>query len=83
VILLGPLPTPAVAMLTKSLRADMGVMISASHNPYQDNGIKLFGPDGRKLSDDLETQIEAGTWYDGETSPRTASWCLETVPWHG
>jgi phosphoglucosamine mutase len=59
VILLGPLPTPAVAMLTKSLRADMGVMISASHNPYQDNGIKLFGPDGGKLSDDFEQQIEA------------------------
>jgi phosphoglucosamine mutase len=58
VILLGPLPTPAVSMLTKSLRADMGVMISASHNPYQDNGIKLFGPDGGKLSDELETQIE-------------------------
>lgn len=58
VILLGPLPTPAVSMLTKSLRADMGVMISASHNPYQDNGIKLFGPDGGKLSDDLELQIE-------------------------
>jgi phosphoglucosamine mutase len=59
VFLLGPLPTPAVAMLTKSLRADMGVMLSASHNPYQDNGIKLFGPDGNKLSDDLEMQIEA------------------------
>ena len=59
VILLGPLPTPAVSMLTKSLRADLGVMISASHNPYQDNGIKLFGPDGGKLSDDLELQIEA------------------------
>ena len=58
VVLLGPLPTPAVAMLTRSLRADMGVMISASHNPYQDNGIKLFGPDGGKLSDDLEAQIE-------------------------
>ncbi len=58
VILLGPLPTPAVAMLTKSLRADLGVMISASHNPYEDNGIKLFGPDGGKLSDDLEAQIE-------------------------
>jgi phosphoglucosamine mutase len=58
VILLGPLPTPAVAMLTRSLRADLGVMISASHNPYQDNGIKLFGPDGNKLSDDLERQIE-------------------------
>jgi len=59
VILLGPLPTPAVAMLTRSLRADLGVMISASHNPYQDNGIKLFGPDGFKLSDELEAQIEA------------------------
>ena len=59
VILLGPLPTPAVAMLTRSLRADMGVMISASHNPYQDNGIKLFGPDGGKLSDEFEAQIEA------------------------
>jgi len=58
VVLLGPLPTPAVALLTRSLRADMGVMISASHNPYQDNGIKLFGPDGGKLSDDLEAQIE-------------------------
>ncbi len=59
VILLGPLPTPAVAMLTKSLRADLGVMISASHNPYADNGIKLFAPDGQKLSDELEEQIEA------------------------
>ncbi|MFA6279237.1 MAG: phosphoglucosamine mutase [Bdellovibrionales bacterium] len=58
VILLGPLPTPAVAMLTKSLRADLGVMISASHNPYADNGIKLFSPDGQKLSDELEEQIE-------------------------
>lgn len=58
VFLLGPLPTPAVAMLTKSMRADMGVMISASHNPYEDNGIKLFGPDGSKLSDELEAQIE-------------------------
>ncbi|AKH99177.1 phosphoglucosamine mutase [Hoeflea sp. IMCC20628] len=58
VFLLGPIPTPAVAMLTRSLRADIGVMISASHNPYQDNGIKLFGPDGFKLSDDLERQIE-------------------------
>ncbi|MBE1236116.1 phosphoglucosamine mutase [Phaeovibrio sulfidiphilus] len=59
VVLLGPLPTPAVAMLTHSLRADMGVMITASHNPYQDNGIKLFGPDGYKLSDSQEDQIEA------------------------
>lgn len=55
---LGPMPTPAVAMLTRSLRADIGVMISASHNPFQDNGIKLFGPDGFKLSDEMEGQIE-------------------------
>ncbi|MDZ4792551.1 MAG: phosphoglucosamine mutase [Hyphomicrobiales bacterium] len=55
---LGPTPTPAVAMLTRSLRADLGVMISASHNPYEDNGIKLFGPDGYKLSDDIEMEIE-------------------------
>src|ERR1700690_3014687 len=58
VFLFGPLPTPAVAMLTRSLRADLGVMISASHNGYQDNGIKFFGPDGYKLSDLVETQIE-------------------------
>src|SRR5690554_4406889 len=58
VFLFGPLPTPAVAMLTRSLRADLGVMISASHNPYQDNGIKLFGADGYKLSDDVEADIE-------------------------
>jgi phosphoglucosamine mutase len=58
VTLLGPLPTPGVAMLTRSLRADLGVMISASHNPYQDNGIKLFGPDGYKLSDEIELMIE-------------------------
>tara|TARA_R110001583_G_scaffold152416_2_gene304333 strand:- start:85007 stop:86377 length:1371 start_codon:yes stop_codon:yes gene_type:complete len=58
VMLVGPMPTPAVAMLTKSMRADIGVMISASHNPYQDNGIKLFGPDGFKLSDDVELEIE-------------------------
>ncbi|GBE42204.1 phosphoglucosamine mutase [bacterium BMS3Bbin10] len=56
---LGPMPTPAVAMLTRSLRADLGVMISASHNPYEDNGIKLFGPDGYKLSDAREMEIEA------------------------
>ena len=59
VILVGPMPTPAVAMLTRSLRADLGVMISASHNPYQDNGIKLFGPDAFKLSDEVESEIEA------------------------
>ncbi len=60
VILVGPLPTPAIAMLTRSLRADLGVMISASHNPFEDNGIKLFGPDGYKLSDKVEMQIEEG-----------------------
>ena len=59
VFLLGPMPTPAVAMLTRSLRADLGVMISASHNPYADNGIKLFDPDGYKLSDEAEHEIEA------------------------
>ena len=58
VLLLGPMPTPAVAMLTKSMRADLGVMISASHNLFEDNGIKLFGPHGFKLSDDVEKQIE-------------------------
>jgi phosphoglucosamine mutase len=58
VFLLGPMPTPAIAMLTRSLRADLGVMISASHNPYSDNGIKLFGPDGYKLSDEVESEIE-------------------------
>ncbi len=59
VILVGPMPTPAIAMLTRSLRADLGVMISASHNPFEDNGIKLFGPDGYKLSDTVEAEIEA------------------------
>ena len=59
VLVLGPMPTPAVAMLTRSMRADLGVMISASHNPFEDNGIKLFGPQGFKLSDDVEHQIEA------------------------
>jgi phosphoglucosamine mutase len=58
VLLTGPMPTPAVGMLTRSMRADLGVMISASHNPYDDNGIKLFGPDGFKLSDEVEHQIE-------------------------
>ena len=58
VVLLGPMPTPAVAMLTRSMRADLGVMISASHNPFADNGIKLFGPDGYKLSDEVEQAIE-------------------------
>jgi phosphoglucosamine mutase len=59
VVLVGPLPTPAIAMLTRSLRADIGVVLSASHNPYGDNGIKLFGRDGYKLSDEIERKIEA------------------------
>ncbi len=65
VVLVGPMPTPAVAMLTRSMRADLGVMISASHNPFADNGIKLFGPDGFKLGDEDEAAIE--TAIDGET----------------
>ena len=58
VVMTGPLPTPAIALLTRELRADVGVMISASHNPFEDNGIKLFGPDGYKLSDEAEASIE-------------------------
>jgi len=71
VYLLGPMPTPAVAMLTRSLRADLGVMISASHNPYDDNGIKLFKPDGYKLSDAVESDIEA--LIDSDMSSRLAT----------
>jgi phosphoglucosamine mutase len=71
VTLLGPLPTPAIAMLTRSLRADLGVMISASHNPYEDNGIKLFGPDGTKLSDETEAEIEA--MMAADIAPRLAA----------
>ena len=70
VLLTGPMPTPAVAMLTRSMRADLGVMISASHNPYDDNGIKLFGPDGYKLSDEIELKIEE--LMDGDLSKRLA-----------
>ena len=70
VVLLGPMPTPAVALLTRELRADVGVMISASHNPYEDNGIKLFGPDGFKLSDEDELGIEAML---GEEQPLAAA----------
>jgi phosphoglucosamine mutase len=70
VFLSGPVPTPAVAMLTRSLRADLGVMISASHNPYADNGIKLFGPDGYKLSDEVEREIES--LMDSDLTPRLA-----------
>src|SRR3979411_2340011 len=70
VMQLGPMPTPAVAMLTRSMRADLGVMISASHNPYDDNGIKLFGPDGYKLSDEVEHEIER--LVDADISKRLA-----------
>src|ERR1700678_3122151 len=70
VLLLGPMPTPAVAMLTRSMRADLGVMISASHNLYDDNGIKLFGPDGYKLSDEVEAEIER--LIDGDLAKRLA-----------
>jgi phosphoglucosamine mutase len=70
VLLLGPMPTPAVAMLTRSMRADLGVMISASHNAFEDNGIKLFGPDGFKLSDEVESEIEA--LIDGDIAIKLA-----------
>lgn len=70
VLLLGPVPTPAVAMLTRSMRCDLGVMISASHNSFEDNGIKLFGPDGFKLSDDIESKIE--DLLDSDLSSRLA-----------
>ena len=69
VVLLGPMPTPGVALLTRELRADVGVMISASHNPYMDNGIKLFGPDGFKLSDADELAIEAMLGQDQPLAP--------------
>ncbi|MGH6994904.1 MAG: phosphoglucosamine mutase [Stellaceae bacterium] len=71
VLLTGPIPTPAVGMLARSMRADLGVMISASHNPFDDNGIKLFGPDGFKLSDAVEKQIEE--LVDSDLSARLAS----------
>ena len=70
VLLTGPIPTPAVGMLTRSMRADLGVMISASHNPFDDNGIKLFGPDGFKLSDEVESKIE--DLLDADLSKRLA-----------
>jgi phosphoglucosamine mutase len=70
VLLLGPVPTPAVAMLTRSMRCDLGVMISASHNLFEDNGIKLFGPDGFKLSDEIEGRIEQ--LIDAEMAPHLA-----------
>ena len=72
VVMVGPMPTPGVAMLTQSMRADIGVMISASHNPYADNGIKLFGPDGYKLSDEAEAAIEALIDSDVPLAPSTS-----------
>ncbi len=80
VTLVGPLPTPAIAMLTRSLRADLGVMISASHNPFEDNGIKLFGPDGFKLSDETELEIEALMASDIARSPGRARHCSGAPP---
>ncbi len=71
VVLLGPMPTPAVALLTREMRADVGVMISASHNPFEDNGIKLFGPDGFKLSDEDELAIEAMLGEELPLAPAT------------
>lgn len=71
VFLVGPVPTPAVSMLTRSIRADIGIMISASHNPYHDNGIKIFTRDGHKLSDQLEKEIEA--LIDGDITPHLAA----------
>lgn len=71
VLLLGPVPTPAVGLLVRSMRADVGVMISASHNPHEDNGIKFFGPDGFKLSDEAEAEIEA--IMGGDISPSAAA----------
>src|ERR1700689_2048303 len=70
VLLLGPVPTPAVAMLTRSMRCDLGVMISASHNLFEDNGIKLFGPDGFKLPVEIEPRIQ--DLGGGDTAPRLA-----------
>jgi phosphoglucosamine mutase len=70
VLLTGPIPTPAVGMLARSMRADLGVMISASHNPFDDNGIKLFGPDGYKLGDEVESEIE--TLLDSDLAKRLA-----------
>jgi phosphoglucosamine mutase len=70
VLVLGPMPTPAIAMLTRSMRADLGVMISASHNLYEDNGIKLFGPDGYKLNDEIEAEIE--TLLDSDLKSKLA-----------
>ncbi len=80
VILVGPMPTPAVANLTRSMRCDVGVMLSASHNPFEDNGIKLFGPDGFKLSDSVEKAIEARL-ANGADGQLAQPWELGKVKW--
>lgn len=80
VILVGPMPTPAVANLTRSMRCDVGVMLSASHNPFEDNGIKLFGPDGFKLSDSVEQAIEARL-ANGADGQLAQPWELGKVKW--
>lgn len=83
VVMTGPLPTPAIALLTREMRADLGVMISASHNPYEDNGIKLFGPDGFKLSDEDELQIEALLEGDPQLAPADKigrAWRIDDAP---
>ncbi|MGZ9032884.1 MAG: phosphoglucosamine mutase [Rhodospirillales bacterium] len=80
VILVGPMPTPAVANLTRSMRCDVGVMLSASHNPFEDNGIKLFGPDGFKLSDGVEQEIEARL-ANGADGALAQPWELGKVKW--
>jgi phosphoglucosamine mutase len=80
VILVGPMPTPAVANLTRSMRCDVGVMLSASHNPFEDNGIKLFGPDGFKLSDGVEQEIEARL-ANGADRELAQPWELGKVKW--
>ncbi|MDZ3837517.1 MAG: phosphoglucosamine mutase [Rhodospirillales bacterium] len=80
VILVGPMPTPAVASLTRSMRCDVGVMLSASHNPFEDNGIKLFGPDGFKLSDGVEQEIEARL-ANGADRELAQPWELGKVKW--
>jgi phosphoglucosamine mutase len=78
-LLLGPMPTPAVAMLTRSMHAAAGVMTSASHNAYEDNGIKLFGPDGRKLSDDIEMEIERLLDSTNSVAPAASTTCVRVT----
>jgi len=81
VFMVGPLPTPAVAHLTKSMGAAAGIMITASHNPYEDNGMKIFGPDDYKLSDDLEGLIERHILGEEPPLPTCVTTGKTTVPW--